>query len=567
MFEHFFQNPKKKWMYILIVLIVLAVCILPLGGRPMLTPDETRYAEIPREMMLNGNYVSPRLNGVRYFEKPAFSYWAFAVSFKLFGINRFALRLPCMLAMLATAWIVFLLMGHFYRDPRIRLLGALIFATMPLVYVLATIAVTDMFLTLFVTGASVSFFLAAQDDTGRGKRILLLLLCGLCCGLAFLTKGFLAFAVPAATLVPYLIWDRKWKKLFTMPWIPLVVLLLVAAPWCLAIHRQEPDFWRYFFFEEHINRFFGQEKAQHSRNFFYFFPFMAAALAIWLLMIPNLCRTWREQVKASPLLKFCICGVVLPFLMLSCSSGKLPTYILPCLPPAAVLIAAGLKKFFVEDRRDKAFHLTLLVLAVLLPLTLLLVTINLLTGFPDILFMKEDWAQVLLIAIVAAMSLAGLFLSWKSVDRYAKLYLLLVALLPPLLASNFVFPVRMKEWQAPNLFLAEVARELPMENTILVTYRRPFQDVCWAFRNTDVRMLVKQNEISYGISYPEEKYRFIPDFPALQELCREQKAKNGHIAVITPLSRLDNFEETMPHPERIWKSYPGLKTGYAVLLY
>ena len=257
MFEQIFQNMKKKWLYLLIALIVLAVCILPLGGRPMLTPDETRYAEVPREMMLNGNYVSPRLNGVRYFEKPAFSYWAFAVSFKLFGMNRFALRLPCMLAMLATAWIVFLLTGHFYRDLRSRLLGALIFATMPLVYVLATIAVTDMFLTLFVTGASVTFFLAAQDDTGRGRRVLLLLLCGLCCGLAFLTKGFLAFAVPAVTLIPYLIWDRKWKKLFTMPWIPLVVLLLIAAPWCLAIHRQEPDFWRYFFFEEHINRFFG----------------------------------------------------------------------------------------------------------------------------------------------------------------------------------------------------------------------------------------------------------------------------------------------------------------------
>ena len=557
---------KKNWLYFLILLIVLAVCILPLGGRPMLTPDETRYAEIPREMMLSGNYVSPRLNGVRYFEKPVFSYWAFATSFKLFGMNRFALRLPCMLAMLATAWIVFLLMGHYYRDSRLKLLGAAIFATMPLVYVLATVAVTDMFLTLFVTGVSVTFFLAAQDDTGRKRRFWLLLLCGFCCGLAFLTKGFLAFAIPAVTLLPYLIWDHKWKKIVTLPWIPLVVLLLTAAPWCLAIHRQEPDFWHYFFFEENFNRFFGQENAQHSRNFFYFFPFMACALAIWILMIPNLCRAWHGQVKDSPLMKFCICGVVLPFLLLSCSSGKLPTYILPCLPPAAVLVAVGVEKFFVAERHDKAFHLTLLILAVLLPLVLLLSAINMLTGFPDILFMREDWPQILLIAVVSAMSLAGLFLAWKATDRYRKLYLLLIALLPPLLASNFVFPARMKERHAPNLFLAEVARELPKENTILVTHRRPFQDVCWAFRTTEVRMLVKQNEISYGISYPGEQYRFIPDFPALQELCLEQKAKGGNVAVVTPLSRLNSFEG-MPPPERIWKSYPGLKTGYAVLLY
>ena len=557
---------KRIWLYFLIALVVLTVCILPIGGRPMLTPDETRYAEIPREMMLSGNYVSPRLNGVRYFEKPPFCYWMFAASFKLFGMNRFALRLPCMLAMLSTAWIVFLLMGHFFRDFRIRLLGAMIFAVMPLVYVLATVAVTDMFLTLFVTGASVTCFLAAQDDTSRSRRILLLLLCGFCCGLAFLSKGFLAIAVPAVTLFPYLIWDRKWKKLFTLPWIPLVVMLLVVAPWCLAIHRQEPDFWHYFFFEEHINRFFGQEKAQHSRNFFYFFPFMACALAVWLLMIPNLCRAWHGQVKESPLLKFCICGIALPFLLFSCSSGKLPTYILPCLPPAAVLIAAGADKFFVEERRDKAFHLTLLILAILLPISLLLVTINMLTGFPDILFMKEDWPQILLIAVVSGMSIACLFLSWKTADRYAKLLLFQAALLPPLFASNFVFPIRMREWQAPNLFLAEVAGELP-ENTILVTHRRPFQDVCWAFRSTDVRMFIKQNEISYGLSYPEEQHRFIPDFPALRELCRQQKEKNGHVAVITPISRLKTIEESMPEPERIWKSSPGKKTGYAVLLY
>ncbi|MBP5585416.1 MAG: phospholipid carrier-dependent glycosyltransferase [Lentisphaeria bacterium] len=558
---------NKIWLCFLFVLIVLAVCILPIGGRPMLTPDETRYAEIPREMLLSGNYISPRLNGVRYFEKPAFSYWAFAISFKIFGMNRFALRLPCMTAMLATAWIVYLLMGRFYRDPRIRLLGAMVFATMPFVYALSTIAITDMFLTLFVTGASAACFLAAQDDTGRGRRVLLLLLCGVCCGFAFLSKGFLAIAVPAVTLLPYLIWDRKWKKIFTLPWIPLAAMLLTVAPWCFAIHRQEPDFWHYFFFEEHINRFFGQEKAQHARSFFYFFPFLAAALAIWLLMIPNLWRAWRDQVKSSPLLKFCVCGVVLPFLLFSCSSGKLPTYILPCLPPAAILIAAGAEKFFVEERRDRAFHLTLLVLAVLLPLTLLFVTINLLTGFPAVLFMKEDWPQLLLIAAVSAMCMTVLFLSWKAADRYAKLFLLLIALLPPLFASNFVFPVRMKEWQAPNLFLAEVALELPKENTVLVTHRRPFQDVCWAFQTTDVRMFIKQNEISYGMSYPEEQYRFIPDFPALQELCRRQKAINGHVAVITPLSRLDDFEDAMPEPERIWKSYPGMRTGYAVLLY
>ena len=188
---------KKIWQYLLVPAIILAVYILPLGSRPLITPDETRYAEVPREMIVTGNYISPHLNGVRYFEKPPFCYWAFAVSFKLFGMNRFALRLPCMLSMLATAWIIFMLTGHYYEDRRMRLLAAAVFASMPFVYLLAGTAITDMILTLFVTAATVTFFLAAQDETPKKKKIGLLILCGVSCGLAFLTKGFLAFAVPA----------------------------------------------------------------------------------------------------------------------------------------------------------------------------------------------------------------------------------------------------------------------------------------------------------------------------------------------------------------------------------
>ena len=119
---------KKWYWYVILAVITLTVYILPIGGRPMLNPDESRYAEVPREMIETGNYVSPRLNGVRYFEKTPLSYWCFAASFKLFGMNRFALRLPCMLAMLGTAWIVFLLMSHYY-ERRTALLGAGIFAT------------------------------------------------------------------------------------------------------------------------------------------------------------------------------------------------------------------------------------------------------------------------------------------------------------------------------------------------------------------------------------------------------------------------------------------------------
>ncbi|MBQ9336860.1 MAG: phospholipid carrier-dependent glycosyltransferase [Lentisphaeria bacterium] len=557
---------KKLWQYLFIPAIILAVYILPLGSRPLITPDETRYAEVPREMIASGNYISPRLNGVRYFEKTPFSYWAFAVSFKLFGMNRFALRLPCMLAMLATAWIVYMLTGHYYEDRRMRLLAAMVFATLPFVYLLGGTAITDMFLTLFVTAATVTAFLAAQDDVSTGKKIVLLVLCGVSSGLAFLTKGFLAFAVPVVTLVPYLIWDRKWKKLFTLPWIPLVALLVTAAPWCIAIHLQEPDFWNYFFFVEHVNRFFGKAKAQHPKSFFYFIPVMALTIAVWLPMLPNLCKVWYRKAAGSPLLKFCICWAGVPFLFFSCSSGKLATYILPCIPPMSVLIAVGLQQVFVEERRTLAFNWILGCLTAALGLTVLGSIGNLLTGIPEVFFMKEDWRQMVLLGAAIVMTLIGLWLTLKAADRYGKLFLLMASLFPMLIVTNFIFPVAMREWKAPSGFLAEVYPDLPKENVIFINHRRIFQDVCLEFRRTDVKMLMGRNEIAYGLSYPEEKDRFIPDFDALEALYWKQKEKKGHLVIVTPDKTLKYFEKVLPKPVWIRRTHPGLD-GYAVILY
>lgn len=557
---------KKNWLYPLIVLVILVVYILPLGGRPMLTPDEARYAEIPREMLLSGNWVSPRLNGVRYFEKTPFSYWAFAVSFKIFGMNRFALRLPCMLAMLGTAWIIFMLMSQYY-DRLTSLLGATVFAAMPFVAILASVAITDMFLTFFVTGVTVTGFLAAQDGISRKRRIGLLICCGICAGLAFLTKGFLAFAVPAITLAPYLIWDKKWKMLFILPWIPLLVMLLVAGPWCLVIHRQEPDFWRYFIYVEHINRFFGKEKAQHANHFLYFVPVFAAALAYWLPMLPNICGAVYHQVKDSPLLKMCTCGVILPFLLFSCSSGKLATYLLPCIPPTAILITAGAQKFFVQERRDRAFNLSLLITSIALPLAIVLVLVNMAISKPEPYFCPEDWPQVLLLTIVSAMTITGFYLAWKAVNRQAKLFLLQVSIFPVLIGSNFICPAMPREWKAPILFLESIYPHIPKENTVIVTNRRPFQDVCWAFKTTEMRMFSGRNEIGYGLSYPEAKYKFIPDFDALEALYWSQKANKGHLVLVTPLKNLKYFQDRLPKPVWVKISHPGLEDGYAVMLF
>ena len=134
---------QKKWILIIAAITALFF-ILPIGGRPLMAPDESRYAEIAREMIAANDWVSPTLNGVRYFEKPPMGYWLWAGSMKLFGQNAFALRLPGMLATLGSALLVFFLALR-YLDRRNGLFAAAVYLTFPLVFVLGSVAILDLF--------------------------------------------------------------------------------------------------------------------------------------------------------------------------------------------------------------------------------------------------------------------------------------------------------------------------------------------------------------------------------------------------------------------------------------
>jgi len=165
------------------------------------------------------------------------------------------------------------------------------------------------------------------------------------------------------------------------------------------------------------------------------------------------------------------------------------------------------------------------------------------------------------------MAAAGFYLAWKAVDRYAKLFLLQISMFPLLIGSNFIDPAMFREWKSPILFLESVYPDIPKENTIIVTNRRPFQDVCWAFKSTDVYLVNGKNEIEYGLRYPEAKHRFLPDIDALEALCWQQKKKKGFLVLVTPLENYNYFEKYLPKPVWVKKSHPGLVDGYIVALY
>ena len=283
---------------LLILFIFLIVYLLPLGARDLAVPDETRYAEIPREMIATGDWMAPHLNGVRYFEKPVMGYWIHAVSILIFGENNFAVRFPSALSAGLSGMLIFWLVGSGAGEKGTRKFSAaglatLIFLTCFEVFGVGNTAVLDNLFALFLTAAIAAFYVATEKHPRTADEKAWLVLAGLATGLAFLTKGFLAMAIPIFVLVPYLTWQRRSRDIFRMGWLPLLTALVVVLPWGVGIGLREPDFWHFFFWNEHIRRFLGHN-AQHTEPVWYFLMVAPAMFLPWTFLAPAAVEGLRQ---------------------------------------------------------------------------------------------------------------------------------------------------------------------------------------------------------------------------------------------------------------------------------
>jgi 4-amino-4-deoxy-L-arabinose transferase len=324
---------------LLLLCAYVAIYLVPLGARPLLIPDEYRYAEIPREMLAGGDWVTPHLAGFRYLEKPILGYWLGAASLAAFGENAFAARLPSALAAGLCALLVSALLRR-AGEHDASLLAAGVLLTSGLFFALGTASAIDPLFTLFVTGSLVCAFRACQSESS-GRRLDWALV-GAASGLAFLTKGFLGIALPVLVLAPFLTWQRGWRTGLRQAWIAPLTALCVGLPWGVAIALREPGFWRSFIWTEHIERFTAQH-ATHREPFWFFVPVLWVGALPWALLWPAAVKGLRARRAGDPLVRFALCWLVFPCLFLSLSRGKLATYVLPCLPPLAILTALGLR--------------------------------------------------------------------------------------------------------------------------------------------------------------------------------------------------------------------------------
>ncbi|MDR0931733.1 MAG: phospholipid carrier-dependent glycosyltransferase [Victivallales bacterium] len=489
----------------LVALFFVFVYLLPLGGRPMITPDEFRYAQIPREMTVSGDYVVPHLMNMRYFEKPVMGYWLTAGSFKLFGQNAFALRLPAALGVGLAALLIAMLIEQTLRDEKIAALGAMLYLSCGLVYGIGTTAVLDSQLTGFVTGVSCAGFLAALETKFTRRKFALLIVCGIFAALAFLTKGFIAFAVPALALAGFLLWSRRWKEFLILPWIPLIVSLLLIAPWAIAVHHKDGDFWHYFVVIEHIQRFLSDNVGQHPEPFWFLLPFLAGGAfpAAFLLSaaIPGI-RLERKTFFRQDLFRFSFCAVVLPFVFFSFSSGKLATYILPCFPFLAIMGAEGIAAYFRTGGRHKAFHLVMSIWGGILAVAGLGV---LTVAFADLLPEFSSLRIIVGLLGVCAIIFGGLLLFSHRYMWRTRFYLFFAGIGVVIMVGNLAIPAELLGSKAPESALKSFPQKLNFDasKVILLTHPSLIHAVGWVYNRPDARLENSVGEFSYGISRAE----------------------------------------------------------------
>ena len=332
--------PAPRILWALFALLTL-LWFVNLDARRLIHPDEGRYAEIAREMVTTGDWVTPRLNGLKYFEKPPFQYWATAAAYRMFGIHEWAARLwPALAGFLGVLAIGYA--GAILGGVPLGAFAGLALAGTLWQAGIAQIVTLDSGLSFFLALGFSGFVLAQRDAIAPGERRTWMCVVWAAMAGATLSKGLIGIALPGGALVAYTVLTRDfalWRRLHLASGLALYFALV--APWFVAVARANDEFLQFFFIHEHFQRFLTTE---HRRTgaWYYFIPIFAIGGLPWFfVLLYGAPRAWREGMANAlgfSWQRFALVWAAFIFLFFSASGSKLPSYILPMFPPLALVI-------------------------------------------------------------------------------------------------------------------------------------------------------------------------------------------------------------------------------------
>ncbi|KTC64461.1 4-amino-4-deoxy-L-arabinose transferase, partial [Pseudomonas fluorescens ABAC62] len=388
--------------------------------------------------------------------------------------------------------------------------------------------------TLWVNLSLVALWFALDSQTLRARLSAWAAL-GFACGMGFMTKGFLAWVLPVLIAVPYMLWQRRLGELLRFGPLAVGVAVVVCLPWVLAIHSQEPDFWRFFFWNEHIRRF-SADNAQHVRPWWFFLPIMAVACLPWAGLLPTTLRqAWTE--KRRPAIGFLALWLLLPLGFFSLSNGKLPTYIMPCLLPLALLMGHTLSDLLSQGKtralRCNGLFNFVIGMAAMVGLIYLQIARPLYSNSH-----AEMFSLSLAFIVLLGWILTNLLQSFRPLTLWA-MPVLGIGLLVVLLPSSM--PAQIADTEMPDQFVLEHLDELQQTHVLLSNDLGNASALAWRLQRSDVALYNTEGELQYGLQYAGSVKRKVT-FEQVQAWVQEAR-QHGSVGVLMRVGSTSEMRE------------------------
>ncbi|MCI1821284.1 MAG: glycosyltransferase family 39 protein [Megasphaera sp.] len=344
------ENKYGLFLFFLSALLLLSF----LGMSPLIDPDEPVYGETAKEMLLAGDWLSPRIFGNFWYDKPPLFYWLEMISYSILGISDYTSRLPSALVGMITVGYVYI-QGKNIFNKQIAFTSSLVLLTSLGFIYIGKASITDMTLLFTLTVAMLSFY---QEKYYLAYAF---------CGFALLAKGPIGYGFPALIMLCYIIFCRHWSLLKTMK-IPqgICIAFLIGLPWyILMYHVHGEAFLDTFIGYHNIARFTAPEHPGQN-NYFFFFPILLIAMMPWSgAIIPAVARCIKKQDPFKDILSFCLIWASFIFIFFSISKTQLVTYIAPMFPPTAYIIGWYIYRTRIENHLPKLWIGTMIFFCIL----------------------------------------------------------------------------------------------------------------------------------------------------------------------------------------------------------
>ncbi|MGD0672930.1 MAG: phospholipid carrier-dependent glycosyltransferase [Candidatus Binatus sp.] len=344
----------NRTLRLAIYALLAAILYLPGLGRPALwEPDEGRYAEIAREMVISGDYVTPRDDFELYFEKPPLVYWAEAAAIQLFGVNEFAVRLPAALFSIGQV-VVTAALAEAMLGASAGLFAALALAMSPLFFGFARFATLDPALAFFLTAALAAFYVAARDESfSRPSSRRWMLTSAAMLALGTLAKGPIALLLGGAIALAWMASERRLRQVAQMPLVWCFIIYgAIVVPWFVLAEARNPGFIQFFIVHEHLERYVAS--SEHGWGPWFFIPIVIGGTWPWIFFVPlgwsamraddGLPESAKDPSGRRASARFLVIWFIVILVFFSIPRSKLGSYILPALPPLGIVAGYGLAR-------------------------------------------------------------------------------------------------------------------------------------------------------------------------------------------------------------------------------